>query len=114
MLQKRNRLTSERDFGRIFKKGKTTHGNALSVRAVRNNLPESRVAFVVSTKVSKKAVVRNLLKRRLREAVRKRVGDLAPGLDIVIMTKAQTLTLPPADLRQSLDNLLKKANLLRT
>lgn len=113
MLQKRNRLASERDFNRIFKKGKTTNGNALSVRAVRNNLPESRVAFVVSTKVSKRAVIRNKLKRRLREIVRKQATELLPGLDIVVMTKVQTLALSSAELQQSMVELLKKARLVK-
>jgi ribonuclease P protein component len=113
MLQKRHRLASERDFNRIFKKGKTTNGNTLSVRVVRNNRPESRVAFVVSTKVSKRAVVRNLLKRRLREIVRPLVSTLIPGLDIVVMTKVQTLALSVAELRQSMVDVLKKARVAR-
>lgn len=113
MLQKRHRLVSERDFSRVFKKGKTTNGNALSIRVVRNNRPESRVAFVVSTKVSKRAVVRNLLKRRLREIVRPQMATLLPGLDIIVMTKAQALALSVAELRQSTIELLKKARVVR-
>jgi ribonuclease P protein component len=113
MLQRKNRLTAARDFTRIFKKGKVVHAGPLSLRMVANQGEASRVAFVVSTKVSKRAVVRNQLKRRLREVVRLRTKDLVPGWDVVVMTKAQAADMPSDLLRRTMEELLKKARLLK-
>ena len=69
MLPKANRLTRKKDFETVFKVGKGSKSDFLIFKAVKNNLPESRFGFVVSKKVSTKATVRNLVKRRLRAAV---------------------------------------------
>ncbi len=46
----------------------------------------SRVGFTVSKRVGK-AHVRNLVRRRLREAVRACLPELAPGFDVVIISR---------------------------
>ena len=64
-LPKKNRLKKKKDFEEVFKKGKAVRGNFLFVRYLKNSLQFPRFAFVVSSKVSKKAVARNRI-RRLR------------------------------------------------
>ncbi len=50
-----------------------------------NALPHSRFGIVAGLKVSKRANQRNLLKRRLREIVRKHLKEISPGFDVMIM-----------------------------
>ncbi len=69
MLGKENRLRRKKDFEEIFKKGRSFKESFLVLKILKNNLKVSRFGFVVSQKVSKKAVVRNKIKRRLREIV---------------------------------------------
>ena len=87
MLAKKHRLAAERDFSRIFKRGRSMFVHGLGIRFVPNGLVQSRIAFTISTKVSKDAVVRNTLRRRLRETMRKILPVLAPGYDIVFTAK---------------------------
>lgn len=54
----------------VFKKGKSDKSGFLAVKALKNNLPQSRFGFVVGKRVSKKATIRNKIKRRLRASIR--------------------------------------------
>lgn len=112
MLPREHRLTKMRDFNRVHKKGRFTGNGPVSVKTVKNNLPVSRFAFLVSTKVSKKAPERNLLKRRLREITRELLGGVTPGFDVVVMTQAKLLDLEYADLHKQIAKLYKKARIV--
>ncbi|MBI2053956.1 MAG: ribonuclease P protein component [Candidatus Staskawiczbacteria bacterium] len=75
MLPEKNRLRKKKDFEEIFKNSKSFKEGFLVLRARKNNFKTSRFGFIVSLKVSKKATVRNKVKRRLREAVKKYIED---------------------------------------
>ena len=69
---------------------------------------QSRLGIIVSTKVSKSAVQRNLLKRRLRNALHQELGDLNSNLDIIFLPSKQLLGIPYEDLKSKLRRLLQK------
>ena len=53
-----------------------------------------------------KAVKRNRVKRRLREAIRVRLHDVAPHWDIVINPRRAALEAPVEELRREVDRLV--------
>ncbi len=65
MLQKENRLTKRKEFGYIYKKGKSVYSKYLMLVYVPTKLKTVRVGFSISKKIGK-AHIRNLVKRRLR------------------------------------------------
>lgn len=66
-----------------------------------------RAGFTV-TKKNGNAVIRNRIRRRLREAVRCHVGsDMAPSTDYVIVAREQALTAPFSQLTAELSKRLK-------
>lgn len=81
VLAKINRLKKKRDFYLVFKKGKTQKGKFLILKYIKNNLKESRFAFIISQKISKKTVVRNKIKRRLSEIVREKLKEFREKID---------------------------------
>ncbi|MCX6790594.1 MAG: ribonuclease P protein component [Candidatus Gribaldobacteria bacterium] len=87
MLPRKNRLTKNNDFLKVYSQGRHTNGSFLALKAMDNHLPYFRVAFIVSKKISTKATERNLVKRRLREAVKNILGSIKAGYDIVIFSK---------------------------
>jgi ribonuclease P protein component len=87
MLPKENRLKKTRDFDMIFKKGLFFGTKFINFKYINNNLPHTRVGFVVGLKVSKRATRRNTLKRRMREVVRLNLGKIKAGFDISIIAK---------------------------
>ena len=67
-----------------------------------------RVGFTV-TKKNGNAVIRNRIKRRLREAVRVNVADdMQPGTDYVIVARRDALNAPFADLTRELSKRVSK------
>jgi ribonuclease P protein component len=113
MLPKEYRLTAEKDYARLFTKGRPFYGRGLTMKVATNRLKTPRVGFVVSTKVAKKAVVRNLIKRRMREIVRKRIPLIAGGVDIAFMAKPEAKTLTYQELETIMTTLLTKTGLMK-
>lgn len=70
MFPREWRLTRQRDLDKIYRLGQKTAGNFLLIRALPNRLNHPRLAVVIGRKINKKAVVRNRLKRLVRQAVR--------------------------------------------
>jgi ribonuclease P protein component len=116
MLSQSNRLKKERDFEDVFKKGRSVKKEFLILKARENQLGNYRFGFVVSQKVSKKAVVRNRIKRILRSAVKEDLSERskrAPesAKDVVIVVLPGTIDKNPAEIREVAKELLKEANI---
>ncbi len=84
-LPKINRLKAKKDINLVLTKGKTQKGKFLIFKFLETNFNQSRFAFIISKKISKKAVVRNKIKRRISEIVRERVKNLLKKIDGVFI-----------------------------
>jgi ribonuclease P protein component len=115
------RLRSARDFARVRQEGRTVAANCLALgyaRSPRLDGPSgpqpalpARVGFAVSKRVGG-AVVRNRVKRRLRETVRRRLWALASGWDLVIIARPPAATATSAALAGELEHLLARSKVL--
>ena len=112
MLPSSLRLTKKADFDHVWKQGQSFFLKELGVKKSSNTLPNSRFGFVVSTKVSKLAVTRNLIKRRLRAIIAENVEVILPGFDIVIFTRPGASKLNFDELRSLLESIFIKLKLL--
>ena len=79
------------------------------LRAVENEIGFSRVGFSVSKRVGK-AVVRNRVKRRLKEIVRKQ--NLVQGMDIVFTARVPAADVSYIELDRAVTYLFNKADLI--
>ncbi len=114
MLSSPNRLHKKIEIERVFKRGRSVYSGDLGMRFAPNNLATSRFSVVVSLKVSKKSNRRNLLKRRLREILRRDiVPHLGKNIDGVILTKAELLDLSFTELKELAVSLFLKARLIK-
>ncbi len=87
MLPERHRLKSRGSFRAVQTRGRKFVGRTIVVRAVRTSESRpSRFGFSVSDRVGN-AVVRNTVKRRLREAVREVLPECAVALDVVMTAR---------------------------
>ena len=64
-LPSKNRLAKKKDIEYVFKNGRRLTTTSFRLFFCPNDLPYSRFAFSISKKVSKKAVMRNRLRRRV-------------------------------------------------
>jgi len=86
-------LKGNRAFHRLYNKGKCFPQGAVVVYARRNGGQTSRLGLTVGTKVGK-AVVRNKIRRRLREIYRLHESEMKCGWDIVIVARSRAKEVP--------------------
>jgi len=112
-FRRANRLRSPLDFARVRAGGRRVNGRHLSLGYAAGEAEAPvRIGFSVSKRVGG-AVVRNRVKRRLREAARQQVTSLALGWDIVIAARPSAAQQPYAALDAELRELLTRAALWR-
>jgi ribonuclease P protein component len=110
MLKSQNRLRKRADINRVYKRGSYGSGSGfLSAKVLSSGHAHSRAVVVVGKKVSKKAVTRNLIRRRLLSDLEKRLGTLGAGYDIVINVHLDVSEQEPSQLASHLAAALKKA-----
>ncbi|MHB8903834.1 MAG: ribonuclease P protein component [Patescibacteria group bacterium] len=85
MLKRENRIRLDKEFDRVFKAGQSFYGKDLGFKLVRNNLEVSRFGILINTKVSKKAVIRNKIKRQIRAILESKLENISLGYDLVII-----------------------------
>lgn len=78
-----------------------------------NTLPHSRFGVVVGLKVHKRAVKRNLIRRRIREIIRKHLPEIVPGRDVMIMVNSKALADDYEALESQLLSCLNKLRLMK-
>lgn len=75
----------------VYQRGQTIRGGAVSLRHIRNERQGSyRTAVVVSRKVSKSAVVRNRIRRRIYEIIRKSSARITGPYDLVFTVYSES------------------------
>lgn len=89
MLPKKYRLRLKNDFDKLFKEGRFASQSFLTLGFVKNRLDNSRFAVIVAKKVSKKAVVRNSIKRKIMEIIRLDLQQIKFGFDLVFIVKPE-------------------------
>jgi ribonuclease P protein component len=77
------RLLKRAEFRRVYDEGQRRNGSYFAVFYRANGLGETRLGVTVPARIGK-AVVRNRVKRRIREAFRLNRARLAQGWDIVL------------------------------
>ena len=101
-------LRESRHYALVYSEGRSWANNLVVMKALPNGLTSSRCGFSVSRRVGK-AVIRNRVKRRLREILR--AAPLEPGWDIVFVARPAANT-SYANLEKSVTGLLSKAGLV--
>jgi len=109
-MKRRHRLRRNSDFQRVRQHGQSYASPLMVLAFLRNELDDSRFGFVVSKRLGK-AVRRNKIKRRMREATRLRLPFIKPGFDVVFIARQPIRRASYQDIKQSLEALLKRADL---
>ena len=112
-LHKSLRLRNRADFSRVYRHGKSFANHQFVVYWFRKKEVEKfRVGISVSKKVGN-AVVRNRMRRLVKEIVRHQEDRLIEHVDLVFIVRKGALNMPYKDLEKSILHVLRKASLLR-
>ena len=99
-------------FRRLYNKGQSAVSPYLALYVRRTGRPVSRLGLTVSTKLGH-AVVRNRVRRRLREIYRLHEDELIPGLDMVVVARVRAAHSSYWQLDKSFVQLCGKLGLLK-
>ncbi|GFE70628.1 ribonuclease P protein component [Chroococcus sp. FPU101] len=111
------RLKHRNDFKAVYEQGKRQTTSNLVLIALRDLIqtvpPQpTRFGLSIGQKVSKKAVIRNRLKRLLRGAIRALLADIIPGWRVVVVVRPPAVECKYEHFVQELKTLLTKAGII--
>ena len=112
MLAPSNRLRDRRAIAQVMRRGRFASDRSVMVKTLANHLGYSRAMVVVSKKVSKKAVVRNRLRRRVAGLLAAEWATVAPGYDIVVTVRDNVVEVSAPELAQPVISTLRQAKLI--
>lgn len=110
-MQRRSSLTGSKQFSQIHRDGDSSANRFLVIRFLANGLDQSRFGIVTSKRLGN-AVVRNRVKRRLREAFR--TNHIRPGWDAIFIARKGSEKASYLELKRAADDLLRRNQLLDT
>lgn len=110
-MKRRFRVREDRRFREIRHAGRSLSNEMLVLCALRNDLPYSRFGFAVNSRIGN-AVLRNRIKRRLREIVRLRMASIRPGWDIILIARKPIRSAEYHQIETACARLLRRAHLL--
>ena len=114
MIPRTHRFHGFNSLRSVYRHGDMARGPLFAVKALANPRRRSyRLAVVVSRKVSKSAVARNRMRRRLYALVREHEAQISQPFDIVITVfHDSVLTAPHNELKGQLKKQLKQLSIL--
>jgi ribonuclease P protein component len=113
MLQRIHRFHGHGSLQTAYTHGKSVRGQSFSLKCLPRKNGNFRAAVVVSTKVSKKAPVRNRIRRRLYELIRLHIDTTHPTDFVLTVYTEDVATLPAAELKAQFLELCDRAAVQR-
>jgi ribonuclease P protein component len=112
-MKREQRLRTPAEFARVREHAPRAWPHRLLVLyVIPNELDRPRVGITVSGRVGN-AVVRNRVRRRLKEALRARLDRLTPGFDVVLIARPPSAAVPWTELCSALDSVLVRSGATR-
>lgn len=106
----KRKLSKTSEFKKVFSEGRRIEGKNLIIFVLKNDYDFNRLGIIVKKEIGK-AVVRNKIKRRLKETSRLLNKKLLPGYDIIVMAKNNIREASYFELYYDLEGLLYKEKL---
>lgn len=107
MLASKFRLKGKTNFARVELGGKLVQSKSFGLGIYdRGDNQATKFGFIISTKVSKKAISRNRIKRITADTVRRLLSNFRNGLDVVFLFKSNATKTSKKELEDEITKLL--------
>lgn len=111
MLNQSLRLNKNKEFDQVFQAGHSFFGIFLGIKALKNGENINKFGVLVGLKISKLAVKRNLVKRRIKSVLKKENKNLKQGYNIVVITKPEIINQNYQEIKEEISRGLSKLKL---
>ena len=108
-MHRDHRLRRKADIELVYREGRVVSGPLLAIRLRPNGLDTFRFAIVAGKRIGN-AIVRNRVRRRLREIARQL--PIRPGLDLIFGARPEAATASFRELATAMRDLLRRAKAL--
>lgn len=112
MLSKDNILKKRADFEVVKDKGRLYQSPLFGMLVLSENVEETKFGFLISKKISKRAVDRNRIRRLMAEAVRFNLKGIKKKVWVVFLVKRKMLGLKQAEVRLEVENMMKMIGII--
>lgn len=113
MLKRKLSLKGEKKIELIFKKGKGFKESFLALKYIPSPQQNSHFGIIVSQKISKKATVRNKIKRRIRAILLHKQKMIEKPIECVLIVFPGAEKKHFKEIDETISNLFKKAGLFK-
>jgi ribonuclease P protein component len=96
------------DFRRVYQEGKKMPAAYFLAFSRAREAPSGPRVGLTAPRTLGKAVERNRIKRRMREAVRMHIGELGPQWDVVINPRRSVMNVPMAELEREVERVFRR------
>ncbi len=111
-MKKTFRIKKDAEFQEVFKKGKSVANRQFVVYSLKKSEQANyRIGLSVSKKVGN-AVVRNRIKRYLRQTFLELTGQLPNDVELIVIARNPAATMSFAEVKSSMVHVLKLAKVL--
>jgi ribonuclease P protein component len=108
VLKKINRIGRKKEFLEIKNKGRMINSPLFGAATLVDESKEIKFGFVISKKISKRAVDRNKIKRRMGEILVKKIEKFKPGTKIVFLAKKSLLGAKIEEIEEEVNKIIDR------
>lgn len=112
-VRKKLRLRNREDYSRVYRGGRSFANGQFVVYWSKQPIAEPfRVGISASKKIGN-AVVRNRMRRLIKEIVRHMEAQIVPNVDFILIVRKPAVSMSHSELERSIKHVLRKAGLLK-
>ena len=112
MLTKTYILKKRNDFEVVKDKGRLYQSPLFGMLVMSENVEETKFGFLISKKISKRAVDRNKIRRLMTEAVRFKINEIKKKVWVVFLVKRKMLTVKQDEVKLEVENMMKMVGII--
>jgi ribonuclease P protein component len=107
VLKRENRIRLKKEFLEVKEKGRVLYSPLFGWLTYKENDDQKKFGFIVSKKISKKAVDRNRIRRILSQIVQKNLDKFENGTRLIFLTKQEILGKKMIEVEKEVNKFLK-------